>query len=108
MREGGRRGQYLRSKGGRLWRSCPVAGACGVEARRRGRRDFVSAAVAARSMRWVEDEGDVGRRGGERKILERRAGWRSRLDVLDEMVVMEEGSSSGVGEEAGAGGGLVK
>ncbi len=107
MGEEGRRGQYFGSKGGRFWRSWPAAGACGVEARRRGRRDFVSAAVAARSMRRVE-EGEVGRRGGEREILDRRVGWRSRLDVLDEIVVMEGVSSPGVVEEAGAGWGFVK
>ena len=60
---GGRRGQALGERGGRLDRWCrwPCGGACGVVARRAGRRDLVSVAMRARgALRVVGRGGDEG------------------------------------------------
>lgn len=58
-------------------------------------------------MRRVE-EGEDGRVGGERGRFERRVGWRSGVEVLEEMVVMDGVSSPRVIEDVSAGWGFLK
>lgn len=58
-------------------------------------------------MRRVE-EGEEGRGGGERGRFERRVGWRSRVEVSEEMAMKDGVSSPGEIEEASAGWGFLK